>query len=95
MNKSITDNLLLILAMILLLLLFFYHFENHNLKDSHSHPLSHHDMEWIPEGTFMMGATDNEGRLDEYPAHLVKVKGFWMDIHEVTNAEFRKFVEAT
>ncbi|MBX6361575.1 MAG: formylglycine-generating enzyme family protein, partial [Acidobacterium ailaaui] len=57
--------------------------------------VSHKGMVWIPGGTFMMGATDKEGRLDEYPAHLVKVKGFWMDIHEVTNAEFRKFVEAT
>lgn len=56
---------------------------------------SHHQMVWIPQGKFMMGATDNEGRPDEYPAHQVQVHGFWMDQHEVTNAQFRKFVEAT
>ena len=27
--------------------------------------------------------------------HLVQVEGFWMDEHDVTNAEFSKFVEAT
>lgn len=57
--------------------------------------VSHKDMVRIPGGTFMMGATDHEGRQDEYPAHEVKVNGFWMDKHEVTNAQFRKFVEAT
>lgn len=52
-------------------------------------------MVWIPGGTFMMGASDQEGRPDEYPQHQVQVKGFWMDATEVTNAQFRKFVEAT
>jgi formylglycine-generating enzyme len=33
--------------------------------------------------------------LDERPAHEVTVDGFWMDIHEVTNEEFARFVEAT
>lgn len=56
---------------------------------------SHQDMVWIPGDTFTMGAEDNEGRPDEYPAHQVKVNGFWMDRHEVTNAQFRAFVKAT
>lgn len=43
----------------------------------------------------MMGAHDNEGNPDEYPKRKVKVAGFWMDATEVTNAQFRKFVEAT
>lgn len=42
-----------------------------------------------------MGATGKLTRPDEYPIHPVKVDGFWMDDHEVTNAEFREFVEAT
>ena len=33
--------------------------------------------------------------LDERPAHEVTVDGFWMDIHEVTNEEFTRFVQAT
>lgn len=57
--------------------------------------VSHEGMVWIPGGTFDMGATDREGRPDEYPAHKVRVSGFWMDQHEVTNAQFAKFVAAT
>lgn len=49
----------------------------------------------IPGGEIMLGATDNEGRPDEYPVHKVVVDGFWMDATEVTNAQFKKFVEAT
>ncbi len=32
---------------------------------------------------------------DELPKHSVQVSDFWMDKHEVTNAEFKAFVEAT
>lgn len=52
-------------------------------------------MVWIEGGEFLMGAADNEGRADEYPQHRVRVNGFWMDETVVTNAQFRKFVEAT
>lgn len=52
-------------------------------------------MVWIEGGTFMMGASDEEGRPDEYPQHAVKVDGFWMDATEVTNAQFQRFVDAT
>jgi formylglycine-generating enzyme required for sulfatase activity len=52
-------------------------------------------MVWIPGGEFVMGASDKEGREDEYPRHTVRVKGFWMDITEVTNEQFSKFVQAT
>lgn len=52
-------------------------------------------MVMIPAGEFMMGAADDEGRQDEYPRHKVKVHSFWMDVHEVTNAQFEKFVMAT
>src|SRR6202011_3424226 len=50
---------------------------------------------WIPEGTFLMGTNDKESLPNERPARLVQVQGFWMDEHDVTNAEFSKFVEAT
>jgi formylglycine-generating enzyme required for sulfatase activity len=42
-----------------------------------------------------MGSNDPLARPDEQPVHAVAVTGFYMDIHEVTNAEFAKFVEAT
>ncbi len=56
---------------------------------------SHEGMVWIEGGTFLMGASDNEGRPDEYPQHEVRLKGFWIDVTEVTNAQFKKFVDAT
>jgi formylglycine-generating enzyme len=52
-------------------------------------------MVWIPSGTFMMGADNNQAAQDEYPKHAVQLNGFWMDVTEVTNAQFQKFVEAT
>jgi formylglycine-generating enzyme required for sulfatase activity len=52
-------------------------------------------MVWIKGGEMILGATDDEGWLDEYPAHRVTVPGYWMDVTEVTNAEFSKFVLAT
>ncbi|MEM1452869.1 MAG: formylglycine-generating enzyme family protein [Planctomycetota bacterium] len=52
-------------------------------------------MVWVPAGTFQMGWDGDEGRPDERPAHRVEVDGFWIDRTEVTNRQFRAFVEAT
>ncbi len=57
--------------------------------------LSYEGMVQIPEGEFLMGASDNEGRSDEYPQHRVKINSFWMDATEVTNEQFQEFVQAT
>lgn len=51
-------------------------------------------MVWIKEGSFKMGS-DDPAFMDAQPVHEVNVSGFWMDEHEVTNAEFAKFVKAT
>ena len=56
---------------------------------------SHDGMVWIEGGEFMMGANDDEGRADEYPQHRVRLEGFWMDATEVTNAQFKIFVDST
>ena len=53
------------------------------------------DMVWIPGGDFVMGSNDSLARPNEQPVHRVHVDGFWMDRHQVTNAEFEKFVAAT
>jgi sulfatase modifying factor 1 len=42
-----------------------------------------------------MGTDSELGWPDEKPAHRVRVAGFWMDETEVTNAQFRAFIEAT
>jgi formylglycine-generating enzyme len=52
-------------------------------------------MVWIPGGEFTMGTNDPRSLPNERPAHRVKVAGFWMDEHDVTNAEFARFVQAT
>ncbi len=52
-------------------------------------------MVFIEGGEFLMGAADNEGRPDEYPQHKVKLDGYWIDVSEVTNQQFKKFVDAT
>ena len=43
---------------------------------------------FVPDGTFRMGALDNDAQKDEQPAHAVTLKGFWIDKLEVTNAMY-------
>ena len=50
------------------------------------------DMVWIPGGEFSMGS---EHFPDAQPVHRVAVDGFWMDVTEVTNAQWKRFVDAT
>lgn len=48
-------------------------------------------MIWIPPGSFMMGAQDDEQDAEgnEYPQHVVTIdKGFWMGKYEVTQAQW-------
>jgi len=52
-------------------------------------------MAWVPGGEFLMGSDHTLAKPNERPAHEVRVYGFWMDRTHVTNAQFRKFVEAT
>lgn len=53
------------------------------------------NMVLIPAGEFIMGGNNHQARSDEFPRHKVKLNGFWMDKTEVTNAQFKKFVDAT
>lgn len=51
------------------------------------------DWAWIPAQTTTVGA-DNDYP-EEGPAREVTVNGFWMQKHQVTNAQFAQFVSAT
>lgn len=64
-------------------------------------------MVWIPSGPFTMGSNekDVQGRSvelgltkpwfqDEFPAHTVRLPGFYLDLTEVTNQNFAAFVRA-
>lgn len=66
-------------------------------------------MVWIEGGSFEMGGDKledssensthqgfgNQARPDEFPKHLAQVNGFWIDQTEVSNAQFKEFIEAT
>lgn len=49
----------------------------------------------IPTGTFPMGGKSSQASYDEYPVHEVSVSAFYMDVTEVTNSQFKAFVDAT
>ena len=48
----------------------------------------------IPAGEFEMGSEDAEARPNEQPIHTVYIDAFYMDTHEVTNLDYKKFVLA-
>ena len=52
-------------------------------------------MVYIKGGEFMMGGDNSQADADEFPKHNVVVNDFWMDEHEITNAQFAAFVKAT
>ena len=51
------------------------------------------DLVWIPAQTTTLGA-DNDYP-EEGPTREVSVDGFWIQTHQVTNAEYAEFVDAT
>ena len=48
----------------------------------------------IPGGAFQMGSEAADAGNDEQPVHTVHVDAFYMDKHEVTNLEYKRFVLA-
>jgi formylglycine-generating enzyme required for sulfatase activity len=50
-------------------------------------------MAFVPAGSFTMGSDRHQP--EERFTHVVRVDGFWIDRHEVTNAQFKQFVDAT
>ena len=59
-------------------------------------PLSPSDpnMMFIPAGEFDMGSNDKDAEADEKPRHTVYLDAFHIDRYEVTNAHYKKFVDA-
>lgn len=51
------------------------------------------EMILIPAGEFVMGT--NERLSDEGPQHNVTLKAFWIDKYEVTNLQYKKFIDET
>ena len=54
------------------------------------------DMVWIPAGAFQMGDSKSEPQqwmASSRPVHRLELDGFYMDSHEVTVGQFKKFVQ--
>jgi len=52
-----------------------------------------HNLVLVPLGYFQMGDTFDEGDSDEQPVHTVFVDSFYMDQYEITNPQFKEFVD--
>jgi formylglycine-generating enzyme len=52
-------------------------------------------MRKVTGGSYMMGGNSSQSRPNEFPRHKENIKDIWVDETEVTNAQFREFVEAT
>ena len=52
------------------------------------------DTMFIPAGEFKMGSNDTDAEDDEKPSHTVYLDAFHIDRYEVTNAQYKKFVDA-
>ena len=52
------------------------------------------EMVLIPAGEFQMGSDDSDANDYEKPVHTVYVDAFYIDKYEVTNAQFKTFVDA-
>lgn len=53
------------------------------------------EMVWMPAGEFLMGSDNKQAKPSEGPAHKVRLDGFWIDRHDVTNADFARFIAET
>ncbi len=58
------------------------------------------NMAFIPAGPAIIGndgreITEGKGNLDETPEHEVTLPAYYIDIYEVTNARYKRFVDAT
>ncbi|MCP4456259.1 MAG: formylglycine-generating enzyme family protein, partial [Planctomycetes bacterium] len=84
-----TRRIILIAAYVLLAgRVFLLGADNHT---EHAYDAEKSKMQRIPAGTFRMGSTD---RRNERPVHTVFLSAFYIDSCEVTNEQWKRFVEA-
>lgn len=71
------------------------------LADDLRHAYPQDKMILIPHGEFLMGSKEKEGRVgisigvDEIPQHTVYLRTFYIDKYEVTNRQYKLFIDAT
>ncbi|MFC1669435.1 formylglycine-generating enzyme family protein [Spirochaetota bacterium] len=50
----------------------------------------------IPSGKFVFGSdSKRKGRLDEYPKQVIYLPAYYIDKYEVSNGDYKKFIDAT
>lgn len=88
--KKVSSSILVTLFVILMIT----NLQSKNTNDAINNCLTKTGSQvWIEGGTFSMGSEDVYR--EEGPIHEVTIDGFWIDTHEVTNAQFASFVEET
>jgi len=69
-----------------------------SIRQGHNEAPEVNGMVYIPAGEFIMGSSNEDllqsAEIDEFPKRTVWVEGFYMDIHEVTNIEYKVFVDS-
>src|SRR4051812_4864351 len=64
------------------------------MPDPTAHSMTGGDgLAWIPPQTATLGSESHYA--EEAPVRVVTVDGFWMQTHQVTNADYAAFVDAT
>lgn len=91
MNKRIRDSALVIIGILCVFIIGFKPDTLESVEDEISEFVMPENMVLIPAGEFQMGSGEYE---DEQPVHTVYVDAFYMDIYEVTNARYKKFIDA-
>lgn len=81
------------LRIISILFIFIFSCTNNEVK--HSNVFDTTGMVFIEGNLFYMGSSDEDANPDEYPIHEVRINSFWMDETEVTNSQFKEFVDQT
>ena len=58
------------------------------------HPEKPYGMALVPGGSFILGKSDSDlANVEDAPTKTVTVRSFYMDETEITNSEYREFVE--
>ncbi len=64
------------------------------VKGAKWHPEKPYGMTLVPGGSFIMGKSDDDiANVEDAPTKTVTVRSFYMDETEITNSEYRQFVE--
>ena len=63
--------------------------------DTWKDPVTGMEFVWVPGGSFEMGDLFGDGAEDEKHIRTVRLDGFWLGKCEVTNNEFKQFIDET